>query len=108
MLRQVFGQASYPFSRFRRLEGSLRAVTLKLAPETLQALDEISAFLADPANHLYGPVDGIPRLREVITEKLEGENGIATLWVANTSCLWKPSWSSACDRSAALNAPSAI
>ena len=28
VLRQVFGQASYPFSRFRRLEGSLRAVNV--------------------------------------------------------------------------------
>jgi Tol biopolymer transport system component len=28
VLRQVFGQASYPFSRFRRLEGSIRAVNV--------------------------------------------------------------------------------
>ena len=42
-----------------------------------QAFDQISAFLADPANHLYGPVEGIANLRESITLKLAAENGIA-------------------------------
>ena len=38
---------------------------------------------------------------------LLAENGIATLWVANTSCLRKPSMSSAVERSALAKAPSA-
>jgi aspartate/methionine/tyrosine aminotransferase len=41
-----------------------------------EALDEISTFLADPANHLYAPVDGILPLREALAAKLEAENGI--------------------------------
>ena len=41
------------------------------------ALARIPAVLADPANHLYGPVDGIPELRKAIRAKLRAENGIA-------------------------------
>jgi aspartate/methionine/tyrosine aminotransferase len=40
------------------------------------AVDALSTFLADPVNHRYGPVDGMPRLREALAEKLERENGI--------------------------------
>ena len=41
-----------------------------------RAADALSEFLADPGNHRYGPVDGMPRLREALAEKLERENGI--------------------------------
>lgn len=40
------------------------------------AFDAIEEFLAEPTNHLYGPVDGIPRLQEAIALKLARENGI--------------------------------
>jgi aspartate/methionine/tyrosine aminotransferase len=42
-------------------------------PEARRKLDE---FFADPDNHKYKPVDGIPPLREALTRKLEAENGI--------------------------------
>lgn len=41
-----------------------------------QAIDEIGTFLADPENHKYRPVHGIPRLIEALGAKLETENGI--------------------------------
>lgn len=41
-----------------------------------QAADAIATFLADPANHRYGPVDGMPRLREALAAKLRRENGM--------------------------------
>lgn len=40
------------------------------------AFDRIPEFLSDPANHLYGPVDGIPQLQQAIATKLERENRI--------------------------------
>ena len=40
------------------------------------ALDRIPALLGDPANHLYGPVDGIPELRQAIAAKLSAENAM--------------------------------
>lgn len=40
------------------------------------AIESIRDFLAEPANHKYGPVEGTPRLIERITEKLREENGI--------------------------------
>ncbi|HEX6068977.1 MAG TPA: pyridoxal phosphate-dependent aminotransferase [Longimicrobiaceae bacterium] len=40
------------------------------------AVEALSEFLADPGNHRYGPVDGMPALREALAEKLERENGI--------------------------------
>lgn len=42
-----------------------------------QSIAAISRFLADPQNHKYGPVDGIPELREALRAKLSAENGIA-------------------------------
>src|SRR5438093_879518 len=41
------------------------------------AVEEISAFLADPQNHKYKPVQGIPVLLELVAAKLKAENGIA-------------------------------
>ena len=43
-----------------------------------EAIDEAAACLADPENHKYKAVDGIPRLRESIAAKLAAENGIRT------------------------------
>ena len=40
------------------------------------ALAQIERFLADPANHKYQPVAGIPALVEAIEKKLAAENGI--------------------------------
>ena len=41
-----------------------------------QAIDQIGTFLADPENHKYKPVQGIPPLLEALAAKLEAENGI--------------------------------
>ncbi len=41
------------------------------------ALAAIEQFLADPANHKYQPVDGVPRLRAAIEAKLARENSYA-------------------------------
>jgi aspartate/methionine/tyrosine aminotransferase len=41
-----------------------------------QAIDHITHFLADPENHKYKPVHGIPPLLEAIEPKLASENGI--------------------------------
>lgn len=41
-----------------------------------KAIDRIATFLADPDHHLYGPVEGIPELRDALAEKLRRENGI--------------------------------
>jgi aspartate/methionine/tyrosine aminotransferase len=41
-----------------------------------QAIDGIGAFLADPENHKYRPVQGIPLLVEALAAKLRSENGI--------------------------------
>ena len=41
-------------------------------PESFQALER---FAARPENHKYGPVDGIPELRDALAEKLRRENG---------------------------------
>lgn len=43
-----------------------------------EAIEQIEAFLVEPANHTYQPVQGIPELREAIRRKLGAENGIAT------------------------------
>jgi aspartate/methionine/tyrosine aminotransferase len=40
------------------------------------AVEALSEFFADPVNHRYGPVDGMPALREALAGKLERENGI--------------------------------
>ena len=41
-----------------------------------EAIDNISTFLADPENHKYKPVQGIPQLVEALEAKLRAENGI--------------------------------
>ncbi len=41
-----------------------------------EAIDNIGAFLADPENHKYKPVQGIPQLVEAFGAKLRSENGI--------------------------------
>jgi aspartate/methionine/tyrosine aminotransferase len=41
-----------------------------------EALDHLSQFLADPENHKYKLVQGIPPLLEMLKAKLESENGI--------------------------------
>ncbi len=43
-----------------------------------EAVARISEFLADPENHKYKPVQGIPALVEAIRAKLAGENNIVT------------------------------
>ena len=42
-------------------------------PESFQAVEE---FGADPENHKYKPVQGLPALVEAITGKLQSENRI--------------------------------
>src|SRR2546427_2002857 len=42
-----------------------------------EARQKLEVFFADPDNHKYKPVDGIPLLREALSRKLEIENGIA-------------------------------
>jgi aspartate/methionine/tyrosine aminotransferase len=42
-----------------------------------QAIDQITTFLADPENHKYKPVHGIPALLQAIEHKLATENNIA-------------------------------
>jgi aspartate/methionine/tyrosine aminotransferase len=42
-----------------------------------EAIDRIGSFLADPENHKYKPVHGIPLLLEEIAAKLRLENGIS-------------------------------
>ena len=46
-------------------------------PPPQQAIDCITEFLADSANHKYQAVEGIAVLREAINHKLEQENNIA-------------------------------
>ena len=41
-----------------------------------EAVDNIGAFLADPENHKYKPVQGIPQLVGALAAKLRAENGI--------------------------------
>lgn len=41
-----------------------------------ETMDGIQTFLADPENHKYGMVQGIPGLLEALRNKLERENGI--------------------------------
>ncbi len=42
-----------------------------------QATEALGRFLADPDNHKYKPVDGLPELRAALAVKLVQENGIA-------------------------------
>jgi aspartate/methionine/tyrosine aminotransferase len=42
------------------------------------ALDHLGSFTADPANHKYQPVSGLPALLSAIEAKLAAENGIRT------------------------------
>ena len=42
-----------------------------------EAIEQINQFLANPANHRYQAVQGIPQLQEAISTKLKTENGIA-------------------------------
>jgi aspartate/methionine/tyrosine aminotransferase len=41
-----------------------------------EAIEAAHAFGADPVDHRYGPVEGLPALHEAIAAKLEQENGI--------------------------------
>ncbi len=41
-----------------------------------QAIERISEFLADPENHKYKPVQGLPALVQALQAKLAAENGI--------------------------------
>ncbi len=45
-------------------------------PPPQQAMDAIALFAADPENHKYRLVDGIPQLLESIRAKLASDNGI--------------------------------
>ncbi len=47
-------------------------------PPPPEALDAVARFAADPDNHRYGPVEGIPRLLEAIAAKLAADNAIAS------------------------------
>lgn len=40
------------------------------------ALDQIARFLAEPSNHKYQPVAGIPALVDALEQKLAAENGV--------------------------------
>ena len=40
------------------------------------AIERIKAFLTEPENHKYKPVQGLPMLLEVLEKKLKSENGI--------------------------------
>jgi aspartate/methionine/tyrosine aminotransferase len=42
-----------------------------------EATDAIPGFLAEPSNHKYKPVEGIPPLVEALAAKLKAENGVA-------------------------------
>ena len=42
-----------------------------------EAIDNLGAFFADPENHKYRPVQGIPLLLDALKAKLRSENGIA-------------------------------
>ncbi|MBW4514104.1 MAG: pyridoxal phosphate-dependent aminotransferase [Timaviella obliquedivisa GSE-PSE-MK23-08B] len=46
-------------------------------PPPLQAIAQITQFLAQTTNHQYHPVQGIPALQEAIATKLLAENGIS-------------------------------
>src|SRR5437867_5332566 len=41
-----------------------------------EAIDELGRFLAEPENHKYKPVQGLPALLEGLERKLQLENGI--------------------------------
>ena len=41
-----------------------------------QAAEKIGAFLADPENHKYKPVDGIPPLKQLLVRKWYDEHGV--------------------------------
>src|SRR6185369_17079054 len=41
-----------------------------------EAIDELPRFLADPENHKYKPVQGLPSLLAGLEDKLQTENGI--------------------------------
>jgi len=41
-----------------------------------EARAKLDTFFADPDNHKYKPVDGIPPLRDALARKLKAENGI--------------------------------
>src|SRR5256886_7889044 len=45
-------------------------------PPPQSAFDEVSAFLSDPQNHKYRPVQGIPALLDALAAKLQSENQI--------------------------------
>ncbi len=45
-------------------------------PPPPEALEAVARFAADPANHTYGPVEGIPPLLEAIRGKLAVDNGV--------------------------------
>ena len=47
-------------------------------PPPLEALEAVARFAADPDNHRYGPVEGIPPLLEAIAAKLAADNAIAS------------------------------
>jgi aspartate/methionine/tyrosine aminotransferase len=47
-------------------------------PPPREATDRIAQFLADPQNHKYKAVEGIPELVDALERKLLAENGIAT------------------------------
>jgi aspartate/methionine/tyrosine aminotransferase len=45
-------------------------------PPPPEAFAALQAFFADPGNHQYGPVEGLPELIEALERKLARENGI--------------------------------
>ncbi|HQT95301.1 MAG TPA: aminotransferase class I/II-fold pyridoxal phosphate-dependent enzyme [Thermoanaerobaculaceae bacterium] len=46
-------------------------------PPPPEALEAVARFAADPDNHMYGPVEGIPALLDAIAAKLAADNAIA-------------------------------
>ncbi|MDR9898070.1 pyridoxal phosphate-dependent aminotransferase [Aetokthonos hydrillicola Thurmond2011] len=53
-------------------------------PPPPEAIEILPKFLAEPANNLYKPVEGIPPLLVALTEKLQIFNGIA---INNETCI---------------------
>jgi aspartate/methionine/tyrosine aminotransferase len=45
-------------------------------PPPPEAFAALQTFFAEPVNHQYGPVEGLPALIEALEDKLERENGI--------------------------------
>ena len=57
-----------------------------------RAAERIGDFLSDPENHKYAPVQGTPRLIELIAQKLRTENAVGAMKNAALSLRQEPTW----------------